>query len=61
MWQDPIVQEIREIRKKIESDCENDFDKLFEQAIQFQKKFANRLVSKPKIEPVTIFSTAENF
>jgi len=61
MWEDPIVKEIREIRQKIESDCENDFDKLFEQAIQFQKKFANRLVSKPKIKPEPTFSTAENF
>jgi len=61
MWEDPIVEKIREIRQKIESDCENDFDKLFEQAIQFQKKFANRLVSKPKIEPEPAFSTAENF
>jgi len=61
MWEDPIVKEIRQIRLKIESDCGNDFDKLFEQAIQFQKKFVNRLVSKPKIEPDPAFSKAENF
>lgn len=61
MWKDPILEEIREIRQKIEFDCENDFDKLFEQAIQFQKKFANRLVSRPKIEAEPILSTAENF
>jgi len=56
MWQDPIIEEIRKIRLKIEADCENDFDKIFAQAIQFQKKFANKLVSKPIIKSKPIFS-----
>ncbi|MFQ5630245.1 MAG: hypothetical protein ACE5I1_15860 [bacterium] len=47
MWQDPIVEEIREIRRKIEAECQDDFDKIFAQAMAFQKKFALRTVSKP--------------
>lgn len=47
MWKDPIVEEIRKIRLKIEAECDNDFDKIFAQAIEDQEKFANRLVSKP--------------
>ena len=47
MWKDPIVEEIRKQRLKIEADCKNDFDKIFEQAIETQKKFSDKLVSKP--------------
>ncbi len=47
MWKDPIVEEIRRIRLNIESECDNDFDKIFAQAIETQEKLANRLVSKP--------------
>jgi len=47
MWKDPIVEEVRKQRLKIEADCKNDFDKIFEQAIEIQKKFSDKLVSKP--------------
>jgi len=47
MWKDPIVEEIRRIRSNIEAECDNDFDKIFAQAIEAQEKLANRLVSKP--------------
>ncbi len=47
MWKDPIVEEVRKERLKIEAECGNDFDKIFEQAMKMQKKFATRLVSKP--------------
>ena len=47
MWKDPIVEEIRQIRFSIEAECDNDFDKIFAQAIEAQEKLANRLVSKP--------------
>jgi hypothetical protein len=59
MWKDPIVEEIRNIRLKIESDCNNDFDKIFAQAIEFQKKFVNRLVSKKIIESESILATPQ--
>ena len=38
MWQDPIVEEIREIRRNIEGECDNNFDKLFAQAIEAPKE-----------------------
>ncbi len=47
MWKDHIVEEIRKIRLKIEAECDNNFDKIFAQAIETQEKLANRLVSKP--------------
>ena len=47
MWKDPIVEEIRRIRLNIETECDNDFDKIFAQAIEAQEKLANRLVCKP--------------
>jgi hypothetical protein len=50
MWRDPIIEEIRKIRLPIESDCENDFDKIFAKAIQVQVNFTDRLVSRPSNE-----------
>ena len=47
MWKDPIVEEVLKQRVKIEADCGNDFDKIFEQAIKIQEKMAARVVSKP--------------
>ncbi len=58
MWKDPIVEEIRKIRLKIEAECDNDFDKIFAQAIQFQKEFTNRLLFKPTIEPEPTLTTS---
>ena len=51
MWKDPIVEEVRKQRQKIETDCKNDFDKIFEQAIETQKKFSDKLVSRPSSTP----------
>ena len=47
MWKDPIVEEVRKQRLKIEVDCGNDFDKIFEQAMKIQKKIITRVISKP--------------
>ena len=47
MWKDPVVEEIRKIRLKIEAECDNDFDKIFAQAIKAQGKLSKRLVRKP--------------
>ncbi len=47
MWKDPIVEEIRKIRLKIESECDNNFDKIFAQAVKAQKELSNRIVRKP--------------
>lgn len=47
MWKDPIVEQVRKQRLKIEADCGNDFDKIFEQAMKIQEKIATKLVSKP--------------
>lgn len=51
MWEDPIVAETRKIRLEIESECDNDFDRLTAKAIEIQKRYSNRLVprrSSPK-------------
>jgi len=47
MWKDPIVEEVRKQRLAIEAECGNDFEQIFEQAIEIQKKIPARLVSKP--------------
>lgn len=46
MWEDPIIEETRRIRREIESECDNNFDRLLENAVEIQKKYSNRLVSR---------------
>ena len=49
MLRDPIIEEVREVRHKIETDCEDDPQKYFEHIQQLQEQYRNRLVSrKPK-------------
>lgn len=40
MWEDPIVKEVREARLKIENECDNDFRKIYERALEIQNKLA---------------------
>jgi len=53
MWKDPIVDKVRKQRLKIEADCDNDFGKIFEQAMVIQEKIADRLISKPRPQKST--------
>lgn len=49
MAQDPIIDEVREIRHKIETECENDAQNYFEHIQEIQEKYRHRLVRrKPK-------------
>ncbi|MEP7038444.1 MAG: hypothetical protein ABI891_08875 [Acidobacteriota bacterium] len=45
MWEDPIVKEVREARLEIEEECDNDFRKIYERALEIQKKLANKRFS----------------
>ena len=53
MWKDPIVEEIRKQRLKIESDCGNDFGNIFKMAMKIQEKITSGLVSKPALRRPT--------
>ena len=46
MFQDPIIEEVRQIRHKIEAECENDAQKYFEYVQQIQDKYRHRLVRR---------------
>ena len=48
MWKDPIVEEIRRIRLSIEKECHGNSNEILNYAIEIQKKYLDRLVSKPK-------------
>jgi hypothetical protein len=45
MWQDPIVDEVRRVRLEIEKECEDDFARIYERALDVQKKVGDKLVS----------------
>ncbi len=45
MWEDPIVKEVRQARLEIEQECDNDFRKIYERALEIQKQFAEKSVS----------------
>ena len=49
MIRDPIIEEVRQIRRKIESDCEDDPKRFYEHVQELQEKYRDRLVQrKPK-------------
>jgi hypothetical protein len=48
MWTDPIVEEVRDERKRIEAACENDFNELLNRAKEIQSRFQGQIVSKPQ-------------
>ena len=43
MIRDPLVEEIRRIRKALDAECNNDARAFFEHVQEFQKKYASRL------------------
>jgi hypothetical protein len=46
MFRDPIVEEVRQIRRKIESECEDDGQKYYEHIRKMQEKHRERLVRR---------------
>jgi len=48
MWEDTIVSELQKIRKEIETECGNDPDRIFERALERQKKYIGKLVPPPQ-------------
>ncbi|MBI4690860.1 MAG: hypothetical protein HY754_11455 [Nitrospirae bacterium] len=49
MFQDPIIKEIRKVRREIEAECQNDPGKYYEHIQKLQESYKDRLVRhKPK-------------
>jgi hypothetical protein len=48
MWKDPIVEEVRKIRLSIEEECHGNSKEILRRAMEIQKKYSDRLVSKPE-------------
>jgi len=44
MWQDPIVEEVREARRQILAEFNNDFDAYVRHMMREQEKLGDRLV-----------------
>ena len=45
MWEDPIVKEVRQARLEIEQECDNDFRKIYQRALEIQKTVADKRIS----------------
>ena len=45
MWEDPIVKEVRQARLEIEQECGGDFRKIYERALEIQKKVTEKRAS----------------
>jgi hypothetical protein len=57
MGNDPIVEEVRKVRKAIEAACDNDPVKYAEHLRQLELKYANRLVRlgpKPALRTLVV-------
>ncbi len=50
MWEDPIVKEVRQVRLEIEQECGEDFQKIYERALEVEKKVAEQRISDDKPE-----------
>lgn len=58
MFRDPIVEEVRKVRREIEAACDNDWDKLFDYYLNVQKELSktHKIVSgspKPLVKAGT--------
>ncbi len=50
MWEDPIVEEVRQARLEIERECDGDFRKIYERALEIQKRVAEKRVTEKKAQ-----------
>ncbi len=50
MWEDPIVKEVRQARLEIEQECGGDFRKIYERALEIQKRIAEKRVSDSAVK-----------
>lgn len=49
MYNDPIVEEVRKVRREIEAKCHDDLDEYLRRLQEVQDRFKDRLVrGKPK-------------
>ena len=58
MWEDPIVKEVRQVRLEIEQECGGDFRKIYERALEIQKKIVEKRVSDEKAQDEKVPLTA---
>ncbi len=49
MWRDPIVEEVRAIRRQIAAECDFDLHKLLDRAREAQKKWPGGVVTKEEL------------
>ncbi len=47
MWNDPIVEEVRQARLQIESECDFDIEKIYARGLELQKKLQQKLITQP--------------
>lgn len=45
-YDDPVVEEIREIRRRLSARFDHDPDRLFEHYVEYSKQFEDRLITK---------------
>ena len=48
-WNDPIVEEVRDIRSQLMKECDNDFDKLAERLAEIEKQHADKVVHRKPV------------
>ena len=54
MQKDPIVEEVRKVRREIEAECGNDGRKYYAHLIELQRKYADRLVKHGSMPALTV-------
>ncbi len=46
MYRDPIVEEVRKVRREIEAECQRDEVRFYEHLVRVQAKHSDRLVRR---------------
>jgi hypothetical protein len=46
MFENPIINDIRQIRRQIEKECNNDGELYYAHLLEIQKKYAERLIRR---------------
>jgi hypothetical protein len=49
MWRDPIVEEVRAIRRRLAAECDFDIQKLIQRAREVQKTWPGGVVTKEEL------------
>lgn len=59
MWEDPIVNEVRQQRLALETEAGNDWEEIVARAVEAQRRFAAQCIQPPPNQQDTRYDVAD--